>query len=361
MSDTLARSRAYLAQAISQEQASGIAFLLRRPNLPDQEIYLGQHARPGTGALLGPVTENSLFDLASVSKIVSTVSLVFAAESEGKISFSDPVRKYFSTFPSADTTLLDLLAHRSGLPAHQEFFRRYIEGEAKFGDQKPLLSWVVNAGLPKPGEQLYSDLGFMTLGLLLESLYGKPLPEIFHERIVTRLKLERSGYVTLPTAPAPARMYGLLAETKSFVATETCPWRKKTLQGEVHDDNTWALGGYAGHAGIFSTARETAAMLDHLRRQAEASPAFLQRKPADPGVFSYGFMTYPGLRPHPGPAFAGAIGHTGYTGTSAWYHPPTKTSVVLLSNRVHPSRGDARWIDTRLEFHKILWEELFGA
>jgi CubicO group peptidase (beta-lactamase class C family) len=69
-------------------------------------------------------------------------------------------------------------------------------------------------------------------------------------------------------------------------------------------------------------------------------------------------MTYPGLRPFPGPAFTGAFGHTGYTGTSAWYHPETKTMAILLANRVHPSRSDARWVQTRLEFHRLLWEEL---
>jgi CubicO group peptidase (beta-lactamase class C family) len=271
------------------------------------------------------------------------------------------VRKYFSEFPGASTSLLDLLTHRSGLPAHLEFFRRYTffeGGSARPGDQKPLLSWICEAGLTEPGKQVYSDLGFILLGLLLESLYGKTLPEIFHERIVSRLKLESTGYVTLPHAPAPARMYGLLAEQARFVATETCPWRKKTLQGEVHDDNCWAFGGYAGHAGVFSTLRESATLFEHLLKQSKANPEFLGRRQEPPGIFSYGYMTYPGLRPFPGPAFAGAIGHTGYPGTSAWIHEPTGTLALLFSNRVHPTRTDGRWINTRLEFHQLLWEEL---
>jgi CubicO group peptidase (beta-lactamase class C family) len=357
----LSRSRAYLESALHEQQASAIAFLLRRPGQPDQELYLGSHARPAQGALERETTAESLFDLASVSKIFATVSLVFAAESEGKIAFRDPVRKYFSAFPGEGTTLLDLLTHRTGLPAHLEFFRHYDafpEGTYRLGDQKPLLSWICEAGLPEPGQQVYSDLGFILLGLLLESLYGKTLPELFYERITSRLKLERTGYVTLPHAPAPARMYGLLAEQSQFVATETCPWRKKTLQGEVHDDNCWAFGGYAGHAGLFSTLKESAILFDHLLKQVKASPDFLQRAPANAGIFSYGFMTYPGLRPFPGPAFAGAFGHTGFTGTSAWLHEPTGTMAILLSNRVHPNRADGRWINTRLEFHKLLWEEL---
>lgn len=354
----MSKTREFLASALAQGQGSAAAFLLRRTGKADQEYYLGSHARENSGAIPRAAAEDSLFDLASLTKILATASLLFQAESEQKIAWSDPVRKYFSAFPSSETTLYELFVHRSGLPAHLEFFRRYETGEVKWGDQKPLLSWICEAGLPNAGKQVYSDLGFMLLGLLLESLYGKTLPELFQEKIAARLKLENSGFVTLPHAPAPARLYGFLAEKARFVATECCPWRKKTLQGEVHDDNTWAMGGFAGHAGLFATARETASLFEHLWKQAKASPDFLQRKPEQPGVFSFGFMTYPGLRPFPGPAFQGALGHTGFVGTSLWFHEPSGTLAVLLNNRVHPSRADDRWIQTRLEFHKLLWEEL---
>lgn len=354
----MSKTREFLAAALNQGQGSAAGFLLRRPGKPDLEWYLGQHARDDNDAVARATGEDSLFDLASLTKILATSSLLFQAESENKITWSDPVRKYFSAFPSPETTLYELFVHRSGLPAHLEFFRRYEKGEEKMGDQKPLLSWICEAGLPNKGKQVYSDLGFMLLGLLLESLYGKTLPELFQEKIASRLKLEHSGFVTLPHAPAPARLYGLLAEKSRFVATETCPWRKKTLQGEVHDDNTWAMGGFAGHAGLFSTVRETARLFEHLWKQGKASPDFLKRKPEAPGIFSFGFMTYPGLRPFPGPAFAGALGHTGFVGTSVWFHEPSSTLAVLLNNRVHPTRADDRWIQTRLEFHKLLWEEL---
>ncbi len=354
----LAKSKAYLLEALGQKQASAVGFLLRRPGMEDIEWYLGNHAYATTDATPRETAADSLFDLASVTKILSTVNLLFMAESEGKFSFDDPVRKYFSSFPSASTKLSDLLRHGSGLPAHIEFFRKHEKGEATLGDQKPLLQWICEAGLKEPGVQVYSDLGFMLLGMLLESLYGKPLPEIFHERIVSRLKLENLGFVTLPHAPAPARMYGLLAEKSRFVATETCPWRKKTLQGEVHDDNCWAFGGCLGHAGLFGNARDAMTAFEHLLKQAKSNPEFLRRTQPDPGTFSFGFSTYPGLRPFPGPAFATAYGHTGFTGTNIWFHEPSGIKVALFSNRVHPARSDGRWIDTRLQFHKILWEEL---
>jgi CubicO group peptidase (beta-lactamase class C family) len=354
-----------LENALAEKQASGAACLVRRKGKIEAEWYLGTHGYPETGAEARPVAEDSIWDCASVSKALATVSLLFSSESEGKFQFHDKVQKFFSGFPSADTELLDLMCHRSGLPAHIEFFRAYETGEVKLGDQKPLLDWILKAGLPhvgtqmspQRGAQVYSDLGFMLLGLLLESVHGKPLPEIFHERVLSRLKLESSGYVTLPHAPAPARLYGLLAPKARFVATELCPWRG-LLQGGVHDDNTWAFGGYAGHAGVFTTLREGEKLFDHLWKQANAHPEFVKRAPKPPGVWNFGLSTWPGLRPFPGPYLEGALGHTGYTGTNVWYQEKNDLLVILFSNRVHPKRTDSRWIQSRLEFHKVLWEEL---
>ncbi|HEY8280793.1 MAG TPA: serine hydrolase domain-containing protein [Bdellovibrionota bacterium] len=353
----LKRSRAFLEKALAEKQASAAACLVRHRGEVVGEWYLGSHGYPETGAEVRPVAADTIFDCASVSKALSTVSLLFTTESEGKIGFHDPVRKYFTGFPGEETVLLDLMCHRSGLPAHIEFFRSYEKGETKLGDQKPLLDWILNAGLPNLGTQVYSDLGFMLLGLLMESVHGKPLPEIFHEKIVGRLKLESTGYVTLPHAPAPARLYGLLAPKSRFVATEVCPWRK-LLQGGVHDDNCWAFGGYAGHAGVFTTLREAEKLFDHLWKQTNANPEFRKRTQKPPGIWNYGLSTWPGLRPFPGPYFEGALGHTGYTGTNVWYQEKNDLLCILFSNRVHPARTDNRWIDTRLEFHKILWEEL---
>ncbi len=351
-------SKAFLEAALEAKQASAFSFLLRRPGLADLEWWLGNNCHEGIGGIRRTVGPDSIFDLASMTKILSTVNLLFVAESESRLQFHDPIQKYFSSFPSAETTLLDLLTHRSGLPAHIEFFRHYEKGIARYGDQRPLISWICEAGLPNAGKQVYSDLGFMLLGLLLESLYGKTIPELFHEKFVSKLKLESTGFVTLPHAAAPARMFGLLAPKERFVATEVCPLRKKTLQGEVHDDNAWAMGGFAGHAGLFSTPREVARLFEHLYKQAKVSPAFLARKPEAPGIFSYGFSTYPGLRPFPGPAWENSIGHTGFVGTSVWYHEHTKFLVITLCNRVHPERKDDRWIQGRLEFHKTLWQDL---
>jgi len=358
---TLPKSKAFLEKAIEEKHTSAVALLIRNPTNENCEWYLGQTGRKEHGAISSAINSHSIFDLASVSKLLGTTSMLFTAQAEGRLEWNDPIQKYFSAFPSASVTILDLMGHKSGLPAHIEFFRKYSVfegGLATLGDQGPLLNWICESGLPNAGKQVYSDLGFMLLGLLLEKQYGKPLPQIFHEKIASPLKLQSTGYVTLPHAKAEARLFGLLAPQDRFVATEICPWRKKTLQGEVHDDNTWSLGGYAGHAGLFSTPQEALTLFDHLWSKAQKSADFVKREIPEAGIFSFGFSTYPGLRPFPGPAFTQSFGHTGYTGTSLWFHPASQTLSILFSNRVHPSRSDDRWIMTRLEFHKLLWEEL---
>lgn len=350
------KSAAFLREALQRREASAIALLAESGNAK-AEFYLGDTAHENGGAELASVNAETLFDLASLTKIFCTTALLFHAESENRIHFSDPVTKYFPSFKDPSVKLLDLMNHSSGLPAHIEFFKRYIAGDAKFGDQNALRAWVLDTPVSEEKKQVYSDLGFLLLGFLLEDIYRKPLPFIFEERIRSRLKLENTGFVSLPHTHALARMHGLLAEKKRFAATEKCPWRKKILQGEVHDDNAWAVGGYGGHAGLFSNAEDAYKMLQHLRRLLSASPGFRARLAPEAGRFSFGTMTYPGLRAFPGEAFSGAFGHTGFTGTSAWFHEPSHTGVILLSNRVHPSREDGRWIDTRLRFHTLLWEE----
>ena len=353
------RSLKFLKDAIAAEQCSAIA-LYTKIRGKEEFHYLGTTARVGSDVIKAPVGEHALFDLASLTKILSTLCLLLVAESEQRISFQDPVSKYFPKMKDKKITLTDLLQHSSGLPAHLKFYERFSAGEAKFGDLESLLSWISEAEISSEKNPAYSDLGFMLLGILLEKIYEKPLNQIFLDKISAKLKLQHTGFVSLPHSSALARMHGLLMEKKFFVATEKCPWRQKTLQGEVHDDNAWAMGGVAGHAGLFSTLAETKLCFEHLWRQIRANPLYKLDKPAANGAnanFYLGLMRYPGLRPFPGNAFHGAYGHTGFVGTSAWHHPETDTSVILLSNRVHPTREDARWIDTRLQFHHTLWQE----
>ncbi len=349
-----------LSSALAERQFTAAACRARIRG-KDYSLYLGHTAQENTGAMRRETGPESLFDLASLTKILCTTSLLLIAESEGRLFFKDPIQKYLPEFPHHDVDIMQLMEHRSGLPAHRDFFKRHLNKEAPLGDLGAVLRWI---GEERLGEKrtVYSDLGFILLGAALETIYSATLPQIFQEKILAKLHRENTGFVTLPQAPAAARMAGMLAEKQRFVATESCDWRQKVLQGEVHDDNCWALGGYAGHAGLFANADDTLRLLEHLWRQVRANPNTwplpenLKTVPA--GSLYRGMMVYPGLRPFPDGGFPGALGHTGFTGTSAWVHQESDSFIVLLTNRVHPSRKDDRLIDTRLKFHQALWREL---
>lgn len=358
------RAQQILLDALATRQASGIALYLKKGG-GEGAFYLGQTAHPETGAAVAPVTEHTYFDLASLTKILSTLPLLLDAEAERLIRFQDPVRKYFPHFPAPDTTLQELLLHKSGLVNHEKFFQRVEQDPALLGRQDQLAEWICRAEFLHERGTEYSDLGHMLFGLLLEKVFGKNLPALFRERVAQVVGVGGIGFQVLAhAADADARAFRLENDPKQFAATEKCPWRKKVLQGEVHDDNTWALGGYAGHAGLFGRLTDTARVFQHLVKLLRTRRPELRLTAPTSEKFLQGLMVFPGLRPYRDPqeaAFRGAIGHTGFVGTSAWYHAPTDTTVVLLANRVHPSRDDGRWIDTRLEFHRVLWHESHRA
>jgi CubicO group peptidase (beta-lactamase class C family) len=186
----------------------------------------------------------------------------------------------------------------------------------------------------------YSDLGFILLGEVVETVSGMPLEAFCRQYIFTRLQIEGMGFRDL-TQLRPAGI--------PFASTESCPWRGRVLQGEVHDENAWIMGGVAGHAGVFATARQVwrfaHGLLGGLQgRPWLVSPATLQAFTTRQGMpegstWGLGWDT-----PTPGQSSAGryfsptAIGHLGFTGTSLWIDPAQQVIVVLLTNRVHPSR-----------------------
>jgi CubicO group peptidase (beta-lactamase class C family) len=186
----------------------------------------------------------------------------------------------------------------------------------------------------------YSDLGFILLGELIEVVSGIPLDEFCRLNIFSRLQLEDVGFRDLER-PRAAEM--------SYASTERCPWRRRVLEGEVHDENAWIMGGVAGHAGLFATARQVWQFAQSLMgglqgRSWLVSTSTLQtfttRQSSPEGsTWALGWDT-----PTPGRSSAGqyisstAIGHLGFTGTSLWIDAPRQVIVVLLTNRVHPLR-----------------------
>ena len=279
-----------------------------------------------------PVRDDTVYDLASLTKVLSTASLVMREIERGAIALDDVVPHLLPGCRNAalaGVTVEDLLAHCAGFPAYRPFYKT-IEGEHAFeaGICATPLEYVPRT------QSIYSDLGFMLLGLVLGR--GVALQQRFDAMWTQIASGEDLQF--LPPARWRART----------APTEDEPWRGRLLVGEVHDQNAAALGGVAGHAGLFGTAPAVGAFARHLFQVldgrtgvfAESSlRRFITRRSDVPGSSrALGWDTMLptsscGTRMSPQ-----AFGHTGFTGTSLWLDPATGVYVVLLTNRVHPTR-----------------------
>jgi CubicO group peptidase (beta-lactamase class C family) len=285
----------------------------------------------------GPaVTASTLFDVASLTKLFSlTVTLRLIAH--GQLSLDAAVSELLEDRGQhlVGVTIRHLLEHRSGLPAWQPFY----EGTAD----------VIQAALEEPLEapagarHCYSDVGFLVLMAVLEKVGGLPYRQLMSREVLVPLGLYETGYRT--TAGGEVAALELLA-TGSFSATERCPYRG-LLCGEVHDDNTWAMGGVAAHAGLFASAEQLAAFARAWWQAPEIDylPADLRDEawgpPARGGNHVLGWDTVSDEGSSAGTKLSRmSHGHLGFTGTSLWVDPDRAVAVVLLSNRVHPSRDD---------------------
>lgn len=305
-----------------------------------------------------PVTAATLFDLASLSKALSTALLCFSLFAEGRISPDDCLADLLPDVnippDKQRLTLRSLLSHSSGLPAYQPWFQNFAPVQHQDSKAR-LLRLIFDEPLAyRPGSRcLYSDLGFILIGCIVENVTGKDLAANFRELVAAPLKLEKELFYC-PDA----------TERLRCAATEDCPWRRRVIQGEVHDEHCWLLGGMAGHAGLFGTAagvlRLCTAILDAWKgRDAKCAwAAFLPqalRPQLDGQTWCMGFDTPTAGASSSGRYFSPAsIGHLGFTGTSFWIDPDKELIAVLLSNRVHPSRENTKIRQFRPIFHDVL-------
>lgn len=366
------RTEIMLAEALSDDQGSGFALGVSR-NRAQEFTYLGCHFRESfhgnlealPGSEPGLVGPQSIFDLASLTKILVTTPLLILAKSAGKLVWSDPVDQFLPQFAKSGITIAHLMAHRAGFIAHERFYQR-PEALANKGifTQEQLMDWIAQSPRTPLADAptVYSDLGALVLGAILETVEQKPINQLFVEQLAEPLRLRRTGYRILPHAPQAAKAFSLEAPLHDFVITGNCESDGPVRLGEVHDNNCWSLGGYSAHAGLFSSLDESMLLFRHVIQLAKSEAEYFFVQPNSRPPFTHGFMIYPGLRPTDNDAWKNGIGHTGFVGTSAWYHPETDSYVVLLSNaRVHPNHIDDRYIDTRLTVHTVLFQELLQS
>ena len=310
-----------------------------------------------------PMQLETVFDLASLTKPLATALAAMDLIARGRLHLDDPVEKLgepFSYPGKEKITLRQLLAHTAGFPAWQPY---YLELEGWNGDRKAALRRMVQREplLHPPGSHtLYSDLGFIFLDWILEEVSGQDLHTWTREHIYQPLGLKEMGFRPL-TAAGPEN-------PEQYAATEDCPWRKKILCGEVHDENAYAAGGVSGQAGLFGTALEVFRLLRELKRAYDrpaASRLFdgnlvrtfwsRQESPKDqPRALGYDIPS--GTDSSAGRFISPkSIGHLGFTGTSFWFDLERDLLVILLSNRVHPTRSNEKIKRFRPLIHDLIF------
>jgi len=296
-----------------------------------------------------PATKtDTIFDLASLTKVIATTTLVMRAVDAGALSVDDRVAERLPDWRGSDrehVTVRDLLEHASGLTAYLPFFRDH-RGRQEF--ERTICTLPLEYA-PRT-QSIYSDLGFMLLGFILEDVNGAPLADQFSALMGS-----------LDVAYNPPREW-----RERTAPTELDLWRGRLLQGEVHDENTWALGGAAGHAGLFGTASAVGTfarmMLSGLSGRAGlAEPAtivsFATRTTVPASSRALGWDTMLPTSSCGSRLSSRAIGHTGFTGTSLWIDPDQDLYIVLLTNRVHPARDNDALQRIRPALHDAIVDE----
>ncbi len=331
-----------LQQAVEEECFPGVILVV---GYQGQLVY---EAAVGEAAIIPRrrrMTLDTVFDLASLTKPMATTTALMRLVDTDRVRLDTPISAYIPALHAAGTTsptLRQVLSHCSGLPAWRPYYQAIDPSLPAMERRRALYAAAHQEPLiAMPGVTVqYSDVGFILLGELVETLSGVPLDEFCEREIFAPLHLADIGFLN----PARPQATGV-----SYASTESCPWRGRVLNGEVHDENAWIMGGVAGHAGLFATARRVwqfaQSLLSGLRgRDWLVSPttarAFTTRQGLPDGsTWGLGWDTPTLGKSAAGRYFAPtAIGHLGFTGTSLWIDPVQQVIVVLLTNRVHPSR-----------------------
>jgi CubicO group peptidase (beta-lactamase class C family) len=326
-----------------------------------------------------PVQASTIYDLASLTKPLATATSVLLLVQAEKLKLDAAVGTILVELkgtPIGAATLRDLLAHRSGLPGWRPLYERLVIEGLAWGRAEPsvvrqaVLRLIKDEPLvSQVGEQsLYSDLGFILLGFAVERTSGLLLEEYFTQAVAQPLGARPLCFHR--AAASSSRSW--VSECSDRIApTEWDEWRKRLLKGEVHDENAAAMGGVAGHAGLFGTVESVLAVSGLWLAAYLGEPSFLDRtlvrqfttrqSQTPQSSWALGWDT-PSIPSSSGTHFSPqAFGHLGFTGTSIWIDPQRRVEVVLLTNRVHPSRKNDSIRAFRPLIHDLVYRELTRA
>ena len=363
-----------LNEAIADGAFPGAAYFVRIDGRETRGFVGRQTYCPESKA----IDEHTIWDMASVSKVVSTTTLTMIAVQAGKLELDWPIVKIIPEFGVNDKnnlTFRNLMVHNSGLIAFRAYYKTCRT-------RQEVLAQIYEEKLTYPtgSKTIYSDLSMILMDEALTRIYGKPLVHQFRESVAKPLSLNHCGYFTLgePTMLDQVRQHDCAPTER------TEEWRKtmrrlrlgdigsqklygydpEYIQGEVHDPTATAMGGVAGHAGLFATLNDLVRFFDNYISDKPKvidrvlRDEFTRRQSAD-STRGIGWDTKSTSGSSAGTRLGPkTYGHTGYTGTSVWVDPDTGNFAILLSNRVHPTSENLKISKIRPAFHDTAFSDL---
>ena len=370
-----------LDKAIENQEIPGAVVLARMPVEDGLLEYSWVRGLAAARPERLPMRRDTIFDLASLTKVMATSTAIMLLVDEGSICLDDPVSKTLPRFGDRgkeEVTIRHLLSHSAGLKPWRGFHQLLIEKERKTGERligtpegkEWILDRVLRSGLVHdPGEAaVYGDLDFIVLAALVEEVSKQSFDDFCETRIFTRLGLADTRFFPIPVDGSQSVPDAI---RRRVAATENCAWRERILWGEVHDPNASAMGGVAGHAGLFSTADDVLkfaqAFVDSWHGRSDVLPpervrefATRQRLPED-SDWALGWDTPTAGVSSSGKHFsAQSVGHLGFTGTSVWIDLEREAIVVMLTNRIHQVAKRSRF-DLRPTIHDAILEAFLSA
>jgi CubicO group peptidase (beta-lactamase class C family) len=319
-------------------------------------------ARGAKGSDAVSMDEQTVFDVAGVTSGVVTTTIFMKLVELGRVSLDERVSRYlpgFGVLGKSPITIGHLLAHTAGLPPwhpyYEDLLKENLASRSGILTSRGARDFILNSILRSQfrGEinqrYQYSEVGLTVLGAVIEVATGLSLDKAAFRYVFQPFGLKSTSYIDL----SRIKRRGLLPVTEMIAPTEECSWRKRLLWGEVHDDNAWAMGGIAAHSGLFSTAEDLHRVAVALLSASKGTGTYLSRETIDlflkgtetssGQVYKYGWdspsrengLDETGLS-------ALAFGYNGFTGCSLWIDPVTGTDIVLMTNRVHPSRTNKK-------------------
>ena len=350
----LAEAQAILERWVAEGAFPGAVYAVGHKN---QLVGRGAVGRMTYDDNAASMQVDSIFDLASLTKVIATTTVAMQAVERGHLRLDYSARALVPEFAGENkdkVTIRQLLTHTSGLPAYVEFYRDYEPGATGPDTRADVLERIYAVPLEAPpgSRYVYSDLGVILLGEVLTRALGEPFWEYAEREVFAPLGMAETGWL-----PDPALL-------DRIPPTERDPWRDRVVHGEVHDENTVALGGISSHAGLFSTVDDLSVFAQMLLNRGSYGHVRLARSGtvgswvrrqevvADSSRAlgwdtAYGSESWGMFSPT-------AFGHTGFTGTSLWVDSRRQLFVVLLTNRVHPTRDNRKIRQARIDFHRAV-------